>query len=402
MNLKRIYIFICSLILTLAIQAQEKNSTKLLTKENRFSAGDTVVLEFNTVLKKDIKLYVSNSYGNTIINAKKNKNKLRFIIPSFITVKKGVCTWTLFNLNNKLLNGNIYIQPKQKPVSIETYLGPPSIEAGGRDFTMLVVIPTDSLDNPLKDSTNVTVQKQFLSTKSSSTIQTANLIGYKRIYSPLKSGRVLLSSNSNTLDSKEYDVNIMPAIAKNFKIFYKRIHEFADGNQITTFYTSILKDENNNVVSDGTFVDFFIKNKEGVILKTSGTTIKGIAYAKMLHPEAKDNWSVNAIVTGISESNSINISYKSAVTDFGISFSSNNRIIKVGPIKSFMNQIIPDGLLVSLKVIRNGKEIQEIKKPSRSGFALYELEKAIYKDGNYTFIIESAGIQKKFESKKIW
>ncbi|MEN8835003.1 MAG: hypothetical protein ABF265_03180, partial [Polaribacter sp.] len=133
MNLKRIYIFICSLVLTLAIQAQENSGIKLLTKQNRFNAGDTVVLEFNTVLKNDIKLYVSNSYGNTIINAKKNKNKLRFIIPSFITVKKGVCTWTLFNLNNKLLNGNIYIQPKQKPVSIETYLGPPSIEAGGKD-----------------------------------------------------------------------------------------------------------------------------------------------------------------------------------------------------------------------------------------------------------------------------
>ena len=56
------------------------------------------------------------------------------------------------------------------------YLGPPSIEAGGKDFSMLVTIPTDTLDNPLLENTNVAVKRQFLNGKKSATIKVNNLI----------------------------------------------------------------------------------------------------------------------------------------------------------------------------------------------------------------------------------
>lgn len=401
MNSKQIFLLSITIVFSAFSQAQKTSPFQLLTQQQKYTAGDTIVLQFKTPKQKSLQLYVSNSYGTTVLQPEDNYDTTRFTIPQFLSIKKGICKWTLFDTNTKL-SGTLDIQPKATPIDIETYLGPPSIEAGGTDFTMLVAIPTDDLDNPLKDSTSISIQKQFLADNKIDRIQTKNLIGYQRIFSPLQSGRVLLSSTANRLDSKEYDVNVMPAIAEKFTIFYDRIHEYADGNQITTFYTSVLRDKNNNVVSDGTFVDFYIENKEGKILKTSGTTIKGIAYAKILHPEEEDNWTVEAIVTGIAESNSIRLSYKKAVNDFNVTFSPNNRTLKIGPIKSFMNQIIPDGFTVSLKIIANNKVLQVIKKPSRAGFVFYELEKPVYKNGYYTFSIESAGIQKKFESKKIW
>lgn len=400
MNCKTILFYIL-FFATCLVSAQNSIEIKLLNEKTTYEVGDSIVLKFKNTNTKSLQLYCANSYGNTLVQPVIKNNIYSFAIPRFLTIKKGILNWSAFT-NKKRISGNISIVPKKNPVMMETYLGPPSIEAGGTDFTMLVVIPTDNLDNPLIDGTEIEINKQFLTSQEKIVIESNNLIGYRRIFSPIKSGRVILSSKAKQLDSKEFDVNIMPAIAENFKIFYDRIHEYADGNQITTFYTSIIKDKNDNVVSDGTFVDFYVNNLENNVLKTSGTTIKGIAYAKMLHPDAKETWNVKAIITGISESDTISLSYKEAITDYTVTFSGGNRKIKVGPIKSFMNQLIPDGLTITLKIFYKGKEIEETIKPSRDGYALFELDKAIYKDDVYTFQIKTAGIEKKYESKKIW
>jgi hypothetical protein len=194
----------------------------------------------------------------------------------------------------------------------------------------------------------------------------------------------------------------MPAISLNFEISSKRNHEYADGNQITTFSTSIIKDKNNNIVSDGTFVDFFITNKKGNILKTSGSTLNGIAYAKMIHPEWEDNWKVKGYIIGISESNNLEITYKKVIEKFDVVFSDNNRILTIGPLKSFMNQMIPDGFQVKLSLYKKGELLNNIFEKSKDGYVVYNLNPNIYKNGNYVLKITTAGITKTFQNKKLW
>ena len=194
----------------------------------------------------------------------------------------------------------------------------------------------------------------------------------------------------------------MPAIPTDFKISATRPHDYADGNQVTTFTTSIIKDKQNNVVSDGTFVSFFIKNKNENILKTTGTTIDGIATSKMIHPDYADSWSIKAYVDGMSESNSISLSYKQVITDFEVNFTENNRLITVGPLQSFMQQMIPDGLHVKLHIYKNNTKIETLTKTSFNGYATFKLKPAIYEDGNYDFSIETAGLNKEFKTKKLW
>jgi S-adenosylmethionine synthetase len=265
-----------------------------------------------------------------------------------------------------------------------------------------VVIPTDNLDNPLPQNTKVTIQQQFLSEEKKEEIVTNNLIAHKNFYSPLKSGRILLSSTSSKLNSKEYTVNIMPSIGNDFKIFTNRNHNYADGNQITTFSTSVIKDSHNNIISDGSFVEFFIKTKKENILKTSGKTINGVAFAKILHPEFEDEWSVKAYIHGISESNEIKLTFKQVIKDFKVLFSKNNRQIKVGPLQSFMNQMIPDGLKVTLSIFKNGKLENSIEKKSIDGFVNFKLDPNIYPKQTYTIKIYAAGINKSFNAKKLW
>ncbi len=405
MILKRTYLFILALILLSSFAVVQQNETlikiELLSTQTEFEVGSSIVLKFSASKEEQPLLYCSNSYGSTVISSTLKNNILEFYIPENITKKIGVVNWKLLNATNPL-SGQLNINPKAEVATLETYIGPPSIEAGGDDYTMLVIIPTDSLDNPVRTNTLVNAKFQFLASEETNDIYTKNLISWRNMYSKRESGRMLVSSESIGINSKEFTINVMPAIPTDFKISAARPHQYADGNQVTTFTTSIIKDKQNNVVSDGTFVTFFIKNKSENILKTTGTTIDGIATSKMIHPDYEDNWNVKAYVDGMSESNSISVGYKQVIKDFDVAFSEKNRLITVGPLQSFMQQMIPDGLHVKLHIYKNNSRIETLTKTSFNGYVNFKLKSAIYNHGNYDFTIETAGISKEFKTKKLW
>lgn len=404
MKIKQGFFLLFFQLITVSFLAQEtakNNAISLLTKANEFTVGNKIILDFKAANNTSFSLYCSNSYGSSVVEPTILNGKISFEIPSFLSNKKGVIYWKTISKPTHL-TGSFNMLSRQQPTKMESYLGPPSIDAGGTDFTMLVVIPTDYLDNPIVDKSPVTVKNQFLKSEKTQVIYTDKLISYKNFYSPLKSGRMIISSESFGLDSKESDVNIMPAIATNFKIFVSRNHDYADGNQITTFYTSVIKDKNNNIISDGSFIEFFITNKKNDILKTTGITLNGIASAKIIHPDFEDNWKIKAYSIGISESDVLEIKFKQIIKTYQVIFSDKNRTIKVGPLKSFMNQIIPDGLSIKLSIYKNDKLMQEMFKESRVGFAEFILDPNIFENNTYTFVLETAGIEKEFKNYKIW
>jgi hypothetical protein len=308
MRLKQLLLFLfLSLVSSISAQDTKTDVLQLLNNKTKYDAGSTIMLTFNTTAKS--MLYCSNSFGSTLVKPKINNTTTTFKVPTFISNKSGVINWTLITNTNKV-TGSINVIPKEKPTTIETYLGPNSAQASKQDYTMFVAIPLDSLDNPLKDNTKLILKTQFLSKVTKQPLYSKDLIAYKKINSPNKSGRMLLSSEVKSVNSKEFDVTIMPALAKNFRINYKRNHNYADGNQQTTFYTSKILDKNNNIISDGTFVNFIITTSKGTILKTYASTIKGIATTKIVHPDYKDVWRVKAVIRGIAESNTISLTYQ--------------------------------------------------------------------------------------------
>ncbi|MFI1773307.1 hypothetical protein [Thalassobellus citreus] len=400
MKIKFTYLLIISMVFSSFTSTVKNNDAfKLLTTSTEFEAGSSISLKFSNESSEKPNLYLSNSYGSTIIKPNTESGILNYQIPQTISNKTGIVNWKL--LSTSSLSGKFKITSKQKVASMETYLGPPSIEAGGTDYAMLVVIPTDVLDNPLTDSTKVNVKHQFLENQNDEDILIKNNIAYKNIYSETKTGRILVSSECLGINSKEYTINVLPAIPTDFSISYQRNHDYADGNQITSFSTSTIKDKHGNIVSDGTYVEFFINNTSKNILKTFGTTINGIAKAKMIHPDHEDNWTVKAFIEGMAESNSITLAYKPVITNFDVAFSSNNRIITIGPLKSFMNQMIPDGLEVSLSIYENNTKLKTLYKSSFEGFATFKLDTNNAPSSTYTFIIKAAGIEKTHSNIKL-
>ncbi|MFB9052762.1 hypothetical protein ACFFVB_06675 [Formosa undariae] len=405
MLLKRTYILFLGLILlsSFAIVQEQATDTimRLLTTSTQYEVGTPVILEFTASRQKTPLLYCTSSFGSTLVSSRFKDDKLQYIIPKNICNKIGVVQWTLLT-DHDSISGQFHVNPKAEVATMETYIGPPSIEAGGTDYAMLVIIPTDSLDNPVPKNTVVNAKYQFLNTEEQDPIFTNNIIAYKNIYSKNDSGRILVSSESLGINSKEFTINVWAAIPTDFTISAKRPHVYADGNQITTFSTSVLKDKHDNLVSDGTFVTFFITNDAGNILKTTGTTISGVAHAKMIHPDFKDQWQVKAAVDGMSESQTLTVNYQSVIEDFEVAFSNHNRDILVGPLQSFMQQMIPDGLQVNLLIYKEDTLVHRITKTSFNGYINFHLKPAIYANETYTFRVETAGIDKTFNDKKLW
>ncbi|WP_299114508.1 hypothetical protein [uncultured Winogradskyella sp.] len=398
MSLKYLYIsltIVASIFVGISLkQDYQDNDYTLTSNSSIYTAGDAITIKFKYNGNSNVFLYCSNSYGSIIIKPELDTT-LNFKIPESISNKSGTLNWELRS-DKKLHAGQIKILPKSEIEKTETYIGPPSIEAGGTDYTMLVSIPTDDLDNPIIDSTEVAVKHQFLEQQVIDYIYTKHGFGYKNLYSYEKRGRILINTECLGLNSKEFDVNVMPTIPTNFSISADRIHNYADGNQITTFKTSVIKDRFNNIVSDGTFVTFFITNQLGYKASTSGTTIDGIATAKILHPDHEELWTIKAYIEGMANSEPIALNYEQAISDFEVSFSKNNRLITVGPLQSFMQQYIPDGLNVYLNIYKAGKLEHQIIEQSINGFASFKLKSDRYPKGTYTVEIKAAGLTKSF------
>jgi hypothetical protein len=369
-----------------------KNAFSCLTPQEKFVAGKPIVIEFKGSFENKPQLFIIHSYGRTLLDGVIKNDKIQYNLPKHYVRKTGFVSWFLLENNEEKAKGNFQIVPNDETkTNLESYLGPPSTLAGDNHYVMFVTIPTDNLDNPKLPNTDVVIKHQFLNDISTNKIKSKDFIAWKNIYAPTKSGIVLISASCNEAITKEFDLVIYPSIATGFTISHQRNHDFADGNQITKLTTSILKDKFGNTVSDGTMVTFILKNKENAILKTFGTTIEGIATGQILHPEKENKYSVKAFVNGISKSNSIEIAYKSINPTIAFSFSKDNRTITVGPIKSFMNQIVPDGIKVNLNIYHKDKLVETITENSNKGKAEFYLSPEFYKEKNYRFEIETLG-----------
>jgi prophage maintenance system killer protein len=403
---KTIYIvLLLSIVLLLAfgtaLEKTQKEVFSLSTKTRYFVAGNEIKMQFSSDSKNtNPQLYIIHSYGKTLVEGISENGKLTFEIPDLYAKKTGTVSWFLLASEKTIAQGIFEIIPnKNTQTQIENYLGPRSILAGGKEFTMMVAVPTDSFDNPVMENTPVLIKNQFLNNITIDAEKTKDFIAWKNIFSSKPSGKILVSTECKNVATKEIETEVYPNVATNFSINYSRNHDFADGNQITTFSTSIIKDQYENVVSDGTLVSFIITTQNNTILKTFGTTIKGIATGQLLHPDHADFYTVKGYITGIAESNSLNIAYKPILSTFNYTFSDGNRTLTVGPLKSFMNQLVPDGIKVTVKIVHKNKVVSTLQEGTSNGSAKFYISSDFYNEKNYRFEITTLGITQKSETK---
>ncbi len=403
----RIKILIVLTLILVGCSSKEEKSNPIVEPQialvplkSNFVAGDTISLLFKTdTVVSNLKLRLKNAFGNVLLSHLKiNSNLIAYKFPENYSRLAGPCHWKVIQEKKTLLHGKLNIGTnKAKETHIESYFGPRSVTAGYNDYSMLTIAPTDVYDNPLDNNTPVTVKYQFLENISELNIETKNFIAWYNVRATTKSGRILVSSECNGTTSKELTTIVYPSNGTDFSISASSAHNFADGNQILTLKSNIIKDEFGNVVSDGTLVTFVIKNEKNAHLYTIGTTLGGIAEARTLHPDRASRWEIQAFVTGAAESNVTEFSFTSAIKDYPVYFSMGNRNIDVGPFESFMKQLIPDGILLQLDIYdENGAFIETKKTTTKDGACNIFLGEYFLPSGTYTLKLKAAGITKEF------
>ncbi|MBW1297936.1 hypothetical protein [Aquimarina litoralis] len=369
-----------------------------LDSRKEYTAGEEIVLKFKTNTSESLDLSIESSYGSTFLVPDRQGDHIAFIIPEYLARKRGLVEYNLIRNQRKIYSGKFQINSSNNVKEpLESYLGPPSIIAGGIDYAMLSIIATDQYDNPVKDSTMTVVKHQFLDKEIENELYSRDFIVWKNIYSYEKSGRILVSANINEIASKEFTLDVFPSQAEDFELFANKKHEYADGNQIVEFFTSTIRDEFGNIISDGRVVEFSILKDNQEQLRTSGTTIDGVARGFMIHPDQKAIWDAKAFIPEMAESNSIELEFKPAVTDYNVTFKEQNRTIEVGAIVSFMNQIIPDGAFITLHIYQDDRLIEKLTEYSSKGFVNFHLSEDFFPKGIYTMEIIGMGVYKKYD-----
>lgn len=359
-----------------------------LHHKQEYVASTSMKLKFTGTASNLPELKISFSLGSTLISGMIKEKTIVYELPPFISTVSGRVNWELVNTKTR---GNFTIIPHTQIAQMETYVGPPSIIANDKDYSMVVTLPLDSYDNVQEDGTAVSFNyhkenKSILHHK-----QVQHLIAYDYIASTKKTGNILLAASAGKKSSKEFTIDIYAGLPVSFTLSRKRNHNYADGNQLASFYTSVLKDEYDNVVNDGTLVTFYITTSEGAVLQTTGTTIKGVATGLMVHPEKRETWSIVAVVAGMATSDTIVMDFEPVFENYQIAINEEARTVTVGPFLSFMQQIIPDGLTVELTVL--GKTIsQSFEKQSFNGQVVFELHPDLIPRGMYTITVNAGGI----------
>ncbi len=382
-----------SLFFQLKTEAQSPISKVLqINLKEQYIAGSVITLNFKLTNCQPEDIYLSTSYGNTVIAPSNiHNNNVSYQIPSFISNKAGWVYWRFTNTLQKT-KGEFYILPHQQVKAIENYLGPPSLDVGNNDYAMLVSIPLDNFNNPVSKNTPITIHQSFLNTQSKNKILSNGMLGYDLIYTKTKSGRILMNTTCNNKNAKELTLEIRPNNPTDFKITLNTVHNFADGNQIVKFKTSVIKDQYDNIVANGTYINFKIQNNLNQVFQTYGTTINGVANAELIHPDYKQTWNIQAYVNGMAKSNIKSITFKEAVLNFEAKYNATKKTVTVGPFKSFMNQFIPDGLFVKLNIYQKNKLIKEINSQTENGYAIVHIDNYISPKTSYTIDVIAANI----------
>lgn len=392
--------FMSSIGLLMSFQKQEKedrpisisnSSAKVFLPSESIIAGNLLVLSIETdALYPQVLL--EGSYGSTIVLVDLESSGNTITIPETYTKRAGIIQYTVFEKKTTLDQGSFYIQPDTSQLtSIENYVGPRSIMANERDYSMLITIPTDHLDNMLPDNTTIQVSTHFQETTTPKIHELKNNIAWQRIPAPLQSGRITTATTLQNVSSKELVIDVFPDIATNFTITTDRIHPYADGNEVMTIQSSQIKDAHGNVVSDGTLVTFYIKDNLGGYWETTGSTIQGYAFAKALHPQIPSVWTIKAGIEGMAQSDSVEISFNSFLKDLPVTPSGNGNEIVVGPITSYLGQIIQDGIEVQLSTHPYTYKTSQL---SENGMVYFTIPQEAFANTSGQIHIEALGSSK--------
>ncbi len=361
---KIIYVLIIIPLILFIYSCQEKESTSIIDIEhipatietkNEIEAGELIRLNINSTTSSQLYLILTNRLGTSILEI----NNLNFTLPIIYSETSGVLWLELFTHHKLLDSKKIKINPKEAILDITSFIGPKSIITTQKEPCMLISIPVDTFDNPVKDK-SIAVHKMLRPNNQLERyeIKTEHLISHHTFYAQEKTGKTLIGIRCDKANSIEKYVDEEPGWPHLISLQKEKNTLIADGKHYSTIRTNIIKDKIGNIVMDGTIVTFLLIDQENRQSQYSSSTIDGIAKIQFKHPTISSKYEIK-VFSGNAISDPIYLQFESNINEFPIQYKNNSKSILIGPITTYLDQFIPDGSEIKITIIQNNKTIYE-------------------------------------------
>lgn len=362
--------------------------------ESKYVAGESITISRKSVDDSGF-LQVTHAFGKMTVLGTKDENHTSYTIPKLLSKKAGNMDMVLYENGEIVWKGSTEITADlEGEIIMESYCGPKHLIVSKNDFAMITATVLDQYDNPLPANTEVEIEYLANNSLEKRMFNTSHLLGFERVFAPKKTGFGSVSTSYRNVGSKEFRLDFYANDPENYRIEFDRQHEFADGNQLVSITTSIIKDRFGNTVENGTLVYFTIIDAEDRMTSGSSETINGIATFEVPAPEKATIWRANSYIKNYAKSTRLTIPFKSSVTDFNVVAFEKN--IMVGPIKGFMNQFVKDGTMLSFTFISEKKKVSH-QLPIKEGMVKLNFEKQLIPMGAYTVIVAFGDIKKELK-----
>ena len=300
-----------------------------------FPPGETVYLQ------------CQDSWGTRIKELMTGRDKM----VRFRDSLTGMLTLRALYRSEILAEKQVKIVPVNPAEPMDSYLGSKSVIANGKDWAMITAIPTDSFGNLIRENTPV----DFEMLRPDKAVEHYNFptragVAYQRITAGTVAGKTFVGVSVQGVNSKEKELQEVGGFPEAFMINAESKSIYADSRQTFKVKTSVLKDRFGNIVPEGTAVFFDCHDANGTLRQLSGYTLRGVAELFMQNPSSAGIMTIEASTYGGGVSNLLSIFFTSAFQNIPVQFDSSSKRLAVGYLRGKLNQLVPNGTLVLLKV----------------------------------------------------
>ena len=220
-------------------------------------------------------------------------------------------------------------------------------------------------------------------------IEIHNMVGWARIFSGTRAGRTTVSVTSAGKYGPDATFTEVPGWPAPFALSASPTNVPADGRQLVTLRTDVIRDQYGNAMLDGTLVTFVVDMGPGEPRLIPANTIDGVAKAQLQAPSEPGQITVRAEVDA-AESHPLQVTFGDgpAINSFPVEAridAAGQAIdLQAGPMLGALQQFIPDGTMVEFWLTDATGQRMRIEAASKSGYAQAVVRLAALPLGTYT------------------
>ena len=301
-------------------------------------------------------LLLNQKFGNQILPIQKTEQGYKAFLNKEQNIIAGQLEFTLIAQGQVIDQKSIYVEGLQAEDKIEAYAGPKTVFATDVQKSMIVAIPRDRYGNAMETRALADFSAQHENgTKIQHQSASNNLINYMIIPNLKTSGKILIGGTSGEAFIPEQEIKIESGAPFQVDFEVEKIYPYADERQNVHIKTGIVKDAANEMVADGSMLTFIVQDQTGKQSMYQGFTVSGIANIYLQNPAAPTQWSIRIEEDKAPNPKVLTLNFSTNVNE--IPFRIEEQVLKVGPIKGALNQLIPDGSILQLEGNCNGYSI---------------------------------------------